>query len=254
MLSLSSIIFFKGSPFGPQRQLLLEIMKTTLNSQGQDILSTDKCKKTLEATREQGRNDVKQLHPSATEDSLCFIPYDVLLRNLAELQSDTLNLEEQVKSLTEENKSLEEKIDWLRSKTGGSFMPSKAKLGASFSSGDSTLQSALVEVINTMESTALEKARLSFSKSKRARKDKALIAQSEYFDKEYVANQLKQLGLKVKKPLEFFVSYGATLELSPSEKFDTKSYLAMNPDVKNSGINPLLHYIKHGKAEGRVLI
>ena len=105
-----------------------------------------------------------------------------------------------------------------------------------------------------MESTALEKARLSFSKSKRARKDKALIAQSEYFDKEYVANQLKQLSLKVKNPLEFFVSYGAALELSPSEKFDTKSYLAMNPDVKDSGINPLLHYIKHGKAEGRVLI
>ena len=86
------------------------------------------------------------------------------------------------------------------------------------------------------------------------RKDKALIAQSEFFDKDYVTSQLKMLGLQVKDPLDFFISFGAELELSPSEKFDTKSYLAMNPDVKDSGINPLLHYIKHGKAEGRVLI
>ena len=109
-------------------------------------------------------------------------------------------------------------------------------------------------MINTIESNVRVRAGLSFSKSKRVRKDKALISKSEYFDKEYVVSQLKQLGLQVKDPLEFFVSFAAGLELSPSDKFDTKSYLAMNPDVKNSGINPLLHYIKHGKAEGRVII
>lgn len=178
-----------------------------------------------------------------------------LLNNLTELQQDALLLEEQKSLFEQRNNYLEEKVNWFRSKAGrGDFIPPKANLGASFSSDDSSLQSVLVEIINRMDSKTSEKVGLSFSKSKRARKDKALISKSEYFDKEYVAKQLKHLGLKVKDPLEFFVSFGAELELSPSEKFDAKSYLAMNPDVKNSGINPLLHYLKHGKAEGRVLI
>ena len=235
--------------------MLLEMMKITLNSQEQAILSADKRKKTLEQTREHGGSDVKPCPPTATEDSLVFLPYGTLLRNLAELQVDALKLEDQVKSLTEQNKDLEEKVNWLRSKTGDvSFIPSKVKPGSSFSLSDSSLHSALVEVINSMESKIRGSVGFSFLKSKRARKDRLLISNSEYFDIEYVSTQLNQLGLKVKDPLEFFVSFGAELELSPSEKFDTKSYLAMNPDVKSSGINPLLHYIKHGKAEGRVLI
>ena len=183
------------------------------------------------------------------------VPNKLLLENLTGLQLDSLLLEKEIVDLKERNNYLEEKVNWLRNKAGeGSFIPLNVKpdLGIPLSNLD--LNAALVKVINAMESKASGKAGLSFSKSKRARKDKALISESEYFDKEHVASQLKQLGLQVRDPLEFFVSYGAALELSPSEKFDTKSYLAMNPDVKSSGINPLLHYIKHGKAEGRVLI
>lgn len=236
-------------------------MRIIINTEEKTQLSKQEQKKILELLKNDIADDLElsvALNPEGgcnTSEYAQALSTEFLLYNLTELQQDALKLEEQVASLKEQNYYLEEKVNWLRNKAGKcSFIPSKVKSGTNHSLGDSTLQSALVEVINTMESTALEKARLSFSKSKRARKDKALIAQSEYFDKEYVANQLKQLGLKVKNHLEFFLSYGAALELSPSEKFDTKSYLAMNPDVKDSGINPLLHYIKHGKAEGRVLI
>ncbi len=236
-------------------------MKETFKLEKNVPLSSEAHKRILALLNNQALTRIEFYIDSNSENTLeqlesqYFLTRESLLRNLIDLQSDALELEEQIIRLKEQNNYLEEKVNWLRNKAGeGSFIPSKVKPGDNQSLGDSTLQSALVEVINTMESTALEKARLSFSKSKRARKDKALIAQSEYFDKEYVAKQLKQLGLKVKNHLEFFLSYGAALELSPSEKFDTKSYLAMNPDVKDSGINPLLHYIKHGKAEGRVLI
>lgn len=37
----------------------------------------------------------------------------------------------------------------------------------------------------------------------------------------------------------------------PSEKFDSSFYLEQNPDVKASGLNPLLHYLKFGKKEER---
>lgn len=219
------------------------------------MLSADKRKKTLEPTREQEGNDVKHSPPIANEDLLDSLPYKVLLCNLAELQSDALNLEEQVNNLTEQNKSLVRKVNWLRGQTGdGNFIPSKAKRGFSFLLDDSSSYAALTEVINAMESNKSGSIGFSLSRAKRIRRDRLLISNSEYFDKDYVTTQLSQLGLKVNDPLEFFVSFGAALELSPSEKFDTKSYLEMNPDVKDSGINPLLHYIKHGKAEGRVLI
>lgn len=34
--------------------------------------------------------------------------------------------------------------------------------------------------------------------------------------------------------------------------FDTNYYLTSYPDIKSSGLNPLLHYLNHGKNEGRV--
>lgn len=38
---------------------------------------------------------------------------------------------------------------------------------------------------------------------------------------------------------------------NPSRLFDAEAYCVNHPDVAASGINPLLHYLKHGKAEGR---
>ena len=236
-------------------------MKKSFKLEENVPLSSEAHKRILSLLDNQALTRIEFYIDSNSENSLehpesqYFLTRESLLRNLIDLQSDALELEEQITRLKEQNNYLEEKINWLRTKVGeGNIQPSKAKFEYTPSLSDSGLQSALVQIINTFESKAREKASLSFSRSKRMRKDKALIAQSEFFDKDYVTSQLKMLGLQVKDPLEFFVSFGTELELSPSEKFDTKSYLAMNPDVKDSGINPLLHYIKPGKAEGRVLI
>jgi hypothetical protein len=37
----------------------------------------------------------------------------------------------------------------------------------------------------------------------------------------------------------------------PSSRFSTSFYLQNNPDVRQSGTNPLLHYVRFGKKEGR---
>ena len=49
-----------------------------------------------------------------------------------------------------------------------------------------------------------------------------------------------------------YLNYGATGKFNPSTKFNTSYYLTMNPDVKASGINPLVHYLTIGKKEGRL--
>ena len=43
----------------------------------------------------------------------------------------------------------------------------------------------------------------------------------------------------------------ARLGRNPSPAFDANEYLRSNPDVARSGCNPLLHYLRYGKAEGR---
>ena len=40
---------------------------------------------------------------------------------------------------------------------------------------------------------------------------------------------------------------------NPTAWFDTNSYLAANPDVREAGIDPFLHYLQYGEAERRVL-
>lgn len=40
--------------------------------------------------------------------------------------------------------------------------------------------------------------------------------------------------------------------IAGSGLFDDEWYIAQNPDVARSGINPLFHYVQHGAAEGRV--
>jgi hypothetical protein len=38
---------------------------------------------------------------------------------------------------------------------------------------------------------------------------------------------------------------------NPSPLFDTDYYLGTYPDVAAAGVNPLIHYLKWGRAEGR---
>jgi 2-polyprenyl-6-methoxyphenol hydroxylase-like FAD-dependent oxidoreductase len=38
----------------------------------------------------------------------------------------------------------------------------------------------------------------------------------------------------------------------PSHRFDTSAYLRRYADVAENGSNPLLHYLRHGEAEGDV--
>jgi hypothetical protein len=37
------------------------------------------------------------------------------------------------------------------------------------------------------------------------------------------------------------------------DEFDSGLYLQANPDVRAAGISPILHYLSHGKREGRKL-
>lgn len=78
-----------------------------------------------------------------------------------------------------------------------------------------------------------------------------IIEKSEFFDEEYyVANYKNLYGLK---PVEHYLIKGWKVGNNPSRKFDTKFYLLKYPDVRESGMNPLIHYLNHGMAENRII-
>ena len=63
---------------------------------------------------------------------------------------------------------------------------------------------------------------------------------------------LSQLGSWLLPPTPRKLSYlRRYLFLGWSGEFDVDSYLAANPDVLAAGVNPLMHYVEHGRTEGR---
>lgn len=79
-----------------------------------------------------------------------------------------------------------------------------------------------------------------------------ITAQAEAaFDSSWYSNQY---GLKFSSSTEAFQHFmleGWRLGLDPSPWFSVPGYLMSNPDVAQSGINPLVHYLRSGRQEGR---
>ncbi|QPL50581.1 hypothetical protein [Alteromonas sp. B31-7] len=190
------------------------------------------------------------------------------LHNLTDLQETALAQETELlavrKELAETTAKVEElegKTSWLRKKANQS-QGVKFVLGGSKGKPLSEVNKlqltnkALTQVINKL-SEGLDSIHRSpgflFGKKRERLKDLKLIANSQLYSQDFVDNELQSMGLEVKKTLDFFALFSAQLELSPSRDFNTTDYLNANPDVRESMMNPLLHYLKFGKAEGRRL-
>jgi lipopolysaccharide biosynthesis protein/ubiquinone biosynthesis protein Coq4 len=62
---------------------------------------------------------------------------------------------------------------------------------------------------------------------------------------------LEKLTRHLLNPLMYYFGSGWEEGRSPHPLFDTKWYLAQNPDVAEAGLNPLMHYFGSGWEEGR---
>lgn len=84
--------------------------------------------------------------------------------------------------------------------------------------------------------------------------DVELIATSEYFDPEWYLGQVKGRVVTAKDAPRDYLSRGWRDGLTPSEDFDPDWYLSVNADVADSGVEPLTHFLRFGRAEGREAI
>lgn len=84
---------------------------------------------------------------------------------------------------------------------------------------------------------------------------RAILHSSGLFDETFYRKQLAHLPHPeeaLNDPLTHYLRLGGFMGLDPSEEFDSDWYLRVNPDVQAAGVNPLLHYVQHGRNEGRL--
>lgn len=82
-------------------------------------------------------------------------------------------------------------------------------------------------------------------------RNKALIAQSGWFDVSWYLSTYPDVAANNKDPIEHFLKFGVQEGRNPHPQFDCLWYINQYPDVAEQGINPLLHFIKFGQQEGR---
>ena len=73
----------------------------------------------------------------------------------------------------------------------------------------------------------------------------------ELFDKKWYEQHYLESTKYSGSSYQHYIQVGWKKGYDPSPYFSTKKYLENNPDVKESGICPLLHYMKDGKRENR---
>lgn len=78
-----------------------------------------------------------------------------------------------------------------------------------------------------------------------------VIEQSGLFDADWYQEQYPDVRQTSLSAVQHYLKYGWKMGRSPSAQFCGKSYEAENTDVKQRAENPLLHYLRFGRQEGR---
>ena len=103
---------------------------------------------------------------------------------------------------------------------------------------------------NSLSADNIEQLRITVSKADKKSKDYQILDNSELFDKKwYIDTYFNGQDIDA---VAHYMCLGWKEGCNPSKSFDTDFYLKKYKDIAKSGQNPLLHYIKHGKEEGRL--
>lgn len=82
--------------------------------------------------------------------------------------------------------------------------------------------------------------------------DIAFLKESNFFDRDWYAAQpnARDLGTR-QHAVMHYVASGHVIKLSPNSEFNSIAYLAANPDLVAARVDPVLHYLRRGRYEGR---
>jgi len=81
-------------------------------------------------------------------------------------------------------------------------------------------------------------------------KQKQILRESGWFDEEWYLEHYPDVAESGIDPVTHYLSKGAGEKRNPSPFFDTQYYLENNPDILELGMNPLYHFIQIGIHKG----
>lgn len=81
--------------------------------------------------------------------------------------------------------------------------------------------------------------------------DVILLLRSPLFDSDQYRTRVSGLGKGRHTVARHYLDKGWREGVNPSSDFDGNRYLDRHRDVKEAGVNPLVHYLRHGRDEGR---
>jgi glycosyltransferase involved in cell wall biosynthesis len=87
----------------------------------------------------------------------------------------------------------------------------------------------------------------------RASKDYEALAGSPLFDRKWYLTTHPDVAAAGMDPVLHYLRHGADEGRAPGPDFDGPEYLRANPDVAAAGMNPLVHFLRHGAYERRPL-
>lgn len=88
----------------------------------------------------------------------------------------------------------------------------------------------------------------------RLRQDVELLKKSELFDAEWYLNRYPDIAKHKRfsqRPERHYLRFGGFEGRNPGPEFDSRFYLKRYADARESGLNPLVHYLRYGQQEQR---
>ena len=85
-------------------------------------------------------------------------------------------------------------------------------------------------------------------------RDYWIVKNSGLFDVEYYLRTYSDVRQSDVDPVWHYCRHGWREGRNPSALFSTNFYLNTYTDVRDAAVNPLVHYMQHGKNEGRQIL
>ena len=87
----------------------------------------------------------------------------------------------------------------------------------------------------------------------RTRVHNQVLSNSSLFDRRWYLETYPDVAESMVDPVNHYLRRGASEGRDPGPHFSTRAYYALHKDVKAAGVNALLHYLMYGRDERRVV-
>jgi hypothetical protein len=89
-----------------------------------------------------------------------------------------------------------------------------------------------------------------FAQRRQLRRDVRAVQRSRLFDPGWYRRTYPDVVQDGMDPALHYVIHGAAEGRDPGPGFDTRDYLRRHPEVARDGLNPLVHFLRHGGKAG----